>query len=179
MPTPPRRKEAYLRVTKEAVKRAKLEILWDVQNGTLPALVQCFSDLHDFANAYGYGGADKTAFGKEVQEQLDAWIKTGVLGRSVSEPSRAIRAQRALEYYKADLGEHGPIDADTVRDLMQDTLHWLTQQVPPNDYPDPAETLSVAAHMAIVDFPEGREALAAIEATLSPKRKPKTKRTPQ
>jgi hypothetical protein len=62
---------------------------------------------------------------------------------------------------------------------MQDTLHWLAQQPPLNDYPDPAETLSVAAHMAIVGFPEGREALAAIEAAPDPKRKSKAKRTPK
>ena len=86
------------------VERAKQEILRDVQNGTLPALVQCFNDLHDFADALAYGGADKTAFPKEVQKQLDAWMKTGILGRSVSEPSRAIRARRILEYYKAELG---------------------------------------------------------------------------
>jgi hypothetical protein len=179
MPTPPSRKGGQLRVTKEVVERAKREILSDVQDGTLPALVQCFSDLHDFVDAYEYGGADKTAFGKEVQKQLDAWMKTGVLGRSVSEPSRAIRAQRALEVYNADLGERGPVDADTVRDLMHDILHWLAQQSQPNDYPNPTETLLAAAHMAIVDFPEGRKALAAIEAALDSKRKSKTKRVPR
>jgi hypothetical protein len=184
MPTAPKRKAEHLRATKEVVERAKREILWDVQNGTLPALVQCFSDLHDFADANAYGGGnDESAnsrFWKKVHEQLGAWMKTGGLGRSVSEPSRAVRAQRALEYYKTDSGGHGPIDCNTIRDLMQDTLHWLAQQPPPNDYPDPAETLSVAAHMAIVDFPEGREALAAIEAAaLNPKRKSKTKRTPK
>jgi hypothetical protein len=87
MPTPPRRKAEHLRAIKEVVERAKREILWDVQNGTLPALVQCFSDLHDFADAHAYGGADKTAFGKEVQSQLDAWMKTGVLaGPCLSRP---------------------------------------------------------------------------------------------
>lgn len=158
------------------VERAKQEILRDVQNGTLPALVQCFNDLHDFADALAYGGADKTAFPKEVQKQLDAWMKTGILGRSVSEPSRAIRARRILEYYKADLGDHGPINSETIRDRLHDILHWLAQQVPPNDYRDPAETLSATAHTAIVEYPEGRDALEAIEG-IKPMRKSKTKKT--
>jgi len=180
MPTPRKRKEATPQAIKRVVERAKREILWDVQNGTLPALVQCFNDLRDFADAFKYGGADKTACQKEVQAQLDAWMKTGVLGRSVAEPSRALRAQRTLEYFKADLGKHGPINADTIRDLMHDTLHWLAQQAAPNDYPDPAETLSAAAHTAIVDFPEGREALAAIEAAaIEPPLKPKGKSKPK
>jgi hypothetical protein len=34
----------------EAVERAKLEIMADVENGTHPALVQCFDDLHSFAD---------------------------------------------------------------------------------------------------------------------------------
>jgi len=126
MPTAPKRKAEHLRATKKVVERAKREILWDVQNGTLPALVQCFSDLHDFADANAYGGGnDESAnsrFWKKVHEQLGAWMKTGVLGRSVSEPSRAVRAQRALEYYKADSGGRGPIDSNTIRDLMR--LHF-------------------------------------------------------
>jgi hypothetical protein len=199
----PKRKEAYRRVTKvrtdtakgplrqkrqtvaEVVERAKLEIIADVENGTHPALVRCFDDLHDFADANAYGGGNdecvNSRFWKRVHEQLDAWIKTGVLGRCMSEPERALRAQRALECYKADLGEHGPVDSATLRDLLHDTLHWLAQQNPPNEYPDPGETLMDAANAALVDFPEGREYHAALEAMaeaiIDPKRKSKTKRT--
>ena len=202
MPTVPKRKKAYRRVTKirtdtakeplmpkqtqtvaEAVERAKLEIMADVENGTHPALVQCFDDLHSFADANAYGGGnDESAnsrFWKKVHEQLDDWIKTGVLGRSMSDPERALRAQRALECYRADLGKHGPVDSGTIRDLLHDTLHWLAQQNPPNEYPDPGGTLMDAANAALVDFPEGREYHASIEATIEgtidPKRKSKSK----
>ena len=62
------------------VERAKLEIMGDVQNGTHPALVQCFSDLHSFADANACGGGDdaigNTPFWKKVHERLDAWIQT-------------------------------------------------------------------------------------------------------
>ena len=200
IPTVPKRKKAYRRVTKvhtdaakeplmpkqtvvEAVERAKLEIMADVENGTHPALVQCFDDLHSFADANAYGGGnDESAnsrFWKKVHEQLDAWIKTGVLGRSMSDPERALRAQRALECYRADLGKHGAVDSGTIRDLLHDTLHWLAQQNPPNEYPDPGGTLMDAANAALVDFPEGREYHASIEATIEatidPKRKSKSK----
>jgi hypothetical protein len=153
------------------VERAKLEILADVENGTHPALVQCFSDLHSFADANAYGGGDDetayTAFWQQVHERLDAWIKTGVLGRAMSDPECAGRAQRALEYYSADLGEHGPIDFLTIRDLLHDTLHWLAQQPPPNDYQHPVDTLTDALHAALIDFPEGRRELEEAQARIN------------
>jgi len=42
--------------------------------------------------------------------------------------ARADRAALALECYKSALGEAGPIDRDTVRDLLQDMLHWLARE---------------------------------------------------
>ena len=153
------------------VERAKLEIMGDVQNGTHPALVQSFSDLHSFADANAYGGGDdaiaNTPFWKKVHERLDAWIQTGVLGRAMSDSECAGRAQRALEYYNADLGEHGPIDSLTIRDLLHDTLHWLAEQPSPYDNQHPVDMLTDALHAALIDYPEGRRELEASQARIN------------
>jgi len=41
----------------ERTARAKREVLADVASGVVPATVQTFSELHDYVDANGYGGA--------------------------------------------------------------------------------------------------------------------------
>lgn len=73
------------------------EVLNDVREGTVPASVASFSELHDHVDANGYGGAfDWPAsmseqsdlgnhrytdlhcrFWNTVQNRVDAWIKSG------------------------------------------------------------------------------------------------------
>lgn len=63
---------------------------------------------------------------------------------------RAERAEDALALYKQALGGAGPIDTSTLRDLLQDTLHWLAKDG--HDHPD--EALSEACTTACRDFPQ-------------------------
>lgn len=68
------------------ISRAKREILRDIADGTVPASVENFSQLHDHVDANGYGGAFETpfdasdefaAFWNRVQNDLDAWLRAG------------------------------------------------------------------------------------------------------
>jgi len=68
------------------VARAKSEILFDVTAGTIPASCGSFSELHDYVDANGYGGAferefdnEETDFWNAVSDVVDAWIKAGGL----------------------------------------------------------------------------------------------------
>ncbi len=85
----------------------------------------------------------------------------------MSDSECARRAQRALEYYNADLGEQGAIDSLTIRDLLHDTFHWLAEQPPPYDNQHPVDVLTDAAHAALIDFPEGRRELEAAQARIN------------
>lgn len=82
------------------VARGKAEILTDVQAGRVPATVADFSELHDYVDANGYGGAFEDDapgfdaegsitesgcdFWNEVQEQLAEWIKAGGIREACS-----------------------------------------------------------------------------------------------
>jgi hypothetical protein len=68
----------------ERIERAKREVLADVADGTVPATVQSFSELHDYVDANGYGGAfedDAPEVNDEIwnalQDAVDAWIRSG------------------------------------------------------------------------------------------------------
>lgn len=68
------------------VERAKAEILADVASGTVPRTCASFSELHDYTDANGYGGAfgrpfdnNETDFWNAVQTAVDGWIKQGGL----------------------------------------------------------------------------------------------------
>lgn len=70
----------------QAIERSKSEILRDVDDGTVPASCVSYSQLHDFVDANGYGGAfehdfanKETDFWNAVQDAVDAWIKAGGL----------------------------------------------------------------------------------------------------
>jgi hypothetical protein len=67
---------------------------------------------------------------------------------------RARRAGLTLNRYRDCLGASGPHDADRIRDLLQDILHWMAHQKPPNDYPAPIDTLREACDSACRDFPK-------------------------
>ena len=65
-----------------ACESAKQEILLDVIAGVVPATCVSFSELHDYVDANGYGGAfehgfrsEDTAFWDRIQSALDVWIK--------------------------------------------------------------------------------------------------------
>ena len=69
--------------------RMKAEILSDIANGTVPATVATFAELHDYVDANEYGGAceedgpfggfsvEQCDFWNECQNAVDAWLKAG------------------------------------------------------------------------------------------------------
>lgn len=70
----------------QAVERSKSEILGDVAEGIVPVTCASYSELHDYVDANGYGGAfehdfenEETDFWNAVQDAVDAWIKNGEL----------------------------------------------------------------------------------------------------
>jgi hypothetical protein len=73
----------------ERIARAKREVLADVAAGVVPATVQTFSELHDYVDANGYGGAfeDKapgtdSKIWNALQDAIDAWIRSGEMART-------------------------------------------------------------------------------------------------
>ena len=82
---------------RRVVERAKAEILADVAAGTVPSTCASFSELHDYTDANGYGGAferpfdnEETDFWNAVQDAVDAWIKQGGLTRLTDDEARRI-----------------------------------------------------------------------------------------
>ena len=82
---------------RRVVERAKAEILADVAAGTVPSTCASFSELHDYTDANGYGGAferpfdnEETDFWNAVQDAVDAWIKQGGLKRLTDDEARRI-----------------------------------------------------------------------------------------
>ena len=82
---------------RRVVERAKAEILADVAAGTVPSTCASFSELHDYTDANGYGGAfdrpfdnNETDFWNAVQDAVDAWIKQGGLKRLTDDEARRI-----------------------------------------------------------------------------------------
>ena len=74
------------------VERAKGEILADVAAGTVPRTCASCSELHDYTDANGYGGAferpfdnNETDFWNAVQDAVDRWIKQGGLKANLTE----------------------------------------------------------------------------------------------
>lgn len=69
------------------IERGKREIMADVRNGTIPSTAADFSELHNYVDANGYGGAfeddahavEDVDFWNAVQDALDLWIKSGAL----------------------------------------------------------------------------------------------------
>ena len=85
---------------RRVVERAKAEILADVAAGTVPSTCASFSELHDYTDANGYGGAferpfdnEETDFWNAVQDAVDAWIKQGGLTRLTDDEARRIAAE--------------------------------------------------------------------------------------
>ena len=75
-----------LKDPEQTIERAKAEILADVASGTVPRTCASFSELHDYVDANGYGGAFErpfdngdTDFWNAVQDAVDSWIKGGGL----------------------------------------------------------------------------------------------------
>ncbi len=80
----------------QTIRHAKAEIISDAKNGTVPATVSSFAELHDHVDANGYGGAfdwpivsdtkmladEHTAYWNTVQDALDAWIRRGGLRKA-------------------------------------------------------------------------------------------------
>ena len=77
---------------RQVVERAKTEILGDVASGTVPSTCASFSELHDYTDANGYGGAferpfdnNETDFWNAVQDAVDRWIKQGGLRANLTD----------------------------------------------------------------------------------------------
>ena len=75
----------------ERLERAKREVLADVAAGVVPVTVASFSELHDYVDANGYGGAfedDAPDTNDELwdalQDAVDGWIKSGAMARAVA-----------------------------------------------------------------------------------------------
>jgi hypothetical protein len=75
---------------KPVFERMKQEILEDIADGTVPATVASYSELHDYVDANGYGGAfedwswedgkvpeEVVNFWNRLQEACDQWLKNG------------------------------------------------------------------------------------------------------
>ena len=74
------------------VERAKKEIIAHVAAGIVPRTCASFSELHDYVDANGYGGAferpfnnNETDFWNAVQDTVDRWIKQGGLKDAITE----------------------------------------------------------------------------------------------
>ena len=74
------------------VERAKKEVLAHVAAGIVPRTCASFSELHDYVDANGYGGAferpfdnSETDFWNAVQDAVDRWIKQGGLNENLTE----------------------------------------------------------------------------------------------
>ena len=79
----------------ERLERAKREVLADVAAGVVPVTVASFSELHDYVDANGYGGAfedDAPDTNDEmwdaVQCAIDDWIKSGDMARAATGEGR-------------------------------------------------------------------------------------------
>jgi hypothetical protein len=55
----------------QAIERSKSEILGDVAEGTVPATCASYSELHDYVDANGYGGAFEHDFDNEETDFLE------------------------------------------------------------------------------------------------------------
>ena len=89
----------------QVVEQAKSEILADVTSGTVPSTCASFSELHDYVDANGYGGAFKrpfdnneTDFWNAVQDAVDQWIKQGGLKPILTCDGEAKRLAGKLEF---------------------------------------------------------------------------------
>lgn len=106
-PTPTRNRRGRDFSTEElraVVERAKTEILAHVAAGIVPRTCGSFSELHDYVDANGYGGAferpfdnNETDFWNAVQDTVDRWIKQGGLSQSLPE-DEARRIVDAIEF---------------------------------------------------------------------------------
>ena len=120
----------------DRLEQARSEILESVRDGTVPATVGSFGDLHDYVDANEYGDADDGlmpwgADGSELpdveepggviyemnamQTTLDAWIKDGGIGRAM-----------LVEELRAGLREALAIaDGDPASSSDRERLHEL------------------------------------------------------
>ena len=89
---------------RQVVEQAKTEILADVAAGTVPSTCASFSELHDYTDANGYGGAferpfdnEETDFWNAVQDAVDRWIKQGGLKERLTD-DEARRIVNKIEF---------------------------------------------------------------------------------
>src|SRR5271157_6004119 len=101
----------------------------------------------------GGGLVETTTTAKKTRRKAGASGPSGEAIGSKFQASRAALAGATLDAYQLATGEGGTHDADRIRDLEKDLLHWLAQ----HDYPEPTETLIEVVSSAIAGFPEGLE----------------------
>jgi hypothetical protein len=75
----------------ERFERAKREVLADVAARMVPVTVASFSELHDYVDANGYGGAfedhapdTNDELWDVLQDAVDGWIKSGAMARAAN-----------------------------------------------------------------------------------------------
>jgi len=93
----------------ERIDRAKRQVLADVAAGIVPATVASFSELHDYVDANGYGGAFEDdapeandGIWDALQSAVDEWIKSGgvvLQARSQHATGARARAVNQIEGY--------------------------------------------------------------------------------
>ncbi len=73
----------------ERLERAKQEVVADVAAGIVSVTLASFSELHDFVDANGYGGAfedhapdTENELWDALQCAVDGWIKSGEMARA-------------------------------------------------------------------------------------------------
>jgi hypothetical protein len=77
----------------EMIDQVKREIIHDVQAGDVPATCATYSELHDYVDANGYGGAFEFAmygacdttcdYWNNVTDAVDQWLRDGCLPAAV------------------------------------------------------------------------------------------------
>ena len=90
------------------VEQAKREILADVTAGTVPHTCASFSELHDYTDANGYGGAFGRPFDNTeidlwnaVQTEVDRWIKQGGLKEQTTMTTFSIETDNNITAFTA------------------------------------------------------------------------------
>jgi hypothetical protein len=94
---------------------------------------------------------EATRTAKKTRRKAGASGPSGDAIASQFQAPRAARAGATLDAYQLATGEGGTHDADRIRELEKDLLHWLAQ----HDYPEPTETLIEVVSSAIADFADG------------------------
>lgn len=118
----------------QVTEQAKHEVRREVEAGRIPNTVTSFSDLHDYCDANGFGGAfdgvhdaADTDFWNAVQGAVDLWIKAGALKdiEQTLEAEVQLKAWGVIDPKNTDSSEHHAIHEILVGALDEGDDHEL------------------------------------------------------